>query len=128
MKGVYALLIKFNRDSVIKIGSLGEHLFKKGLYSYIGSAQNNLEKRVNRHLSNNKKLHWHIDYLLSDKSTKIIKIFYNNKNKIDECRIAKALLNNQSIKGFGCSDCNCFSHLVRINNEESLLKLGLVEL
>ena len=39
--------------------------FKKGCYGYMGSALNGLEQRVRRHLSTQKKLHWHVDYLLA---------------------------------------------------------------
>ena len=38
----------------------------------IRSALNNLDKRIQRHKSNQKKMHWHIDYLL--KKAKIIDV------------------------------------------------------
>lgn len=115
MKGVYVLLIKINKNIQQKIGSLGKINFKKGLYAYVGSAQNNLEKRVKRHLSNNKKTFWHIDYLLSNKFAKVSKVFYKKANKSEECRIANKLAGNP-IQNFGSSDCNCKSHLVKIKN------------
>ena len=43
---------------------LSEFLLKKGIYIYTGSAKKNIDSRIKRHLSNSKKLHWHIDYLL----------------------------------------------------------------
>jgi Uri superfamily endonuclease len=116
MKGIYILKIKLKNNIILKIGKLGNIKFNNGYYYYIGSAQNNLENRIKRHLRKNKKFHWHIDNFLKDKNTKIIKIHYNNKNKDNECKTAKILLKKGiPIKRFGCSDCRCISHLIKIN-------------
>jgi Uri superfamily endonuclease len=110
MKGIYALLMKVSNDSMISIGKLGELKFKAGHYIYIGSAQNGLEARINRHVREQKKLFWHIDYLLQ--SAQITDIYYNERKKEEECSLAnnfsKELI---AINGFGASDCNCISHL-----------------
>ena len=110
MKGIYCLIIKVKTDIIQKIGALGKIKFKKGIYVYIGSAQNNLEKRIKRHLSKKKKIRWHIDYLLQKASiTKVI--LCETADKI-ECAIAQALSRQfDSIPGFGSSDCRCKSHL-----------------
>lgn len=116
MKGIYILKIDLKKDFLIKIGALGKILFKKGTYLYIGSAQNNLEKRISRHFLDpkEKRLHWHIDYLLKNKNTELKKAFYKELDKKHECILAKKLSkDNNSIKKFGCSDCNCKSHLIR---------------
>lgn len=63
MKGCYCLVIKNDETTKIKIGKLGRLDFKKGYYVYVGSAMNRLESRLKRHLSNKKKMHWHVDYL-----------------------------------------------------------------
>lgn len=77
MKGSYCLIINVEKDTKIKIGKkLGIINFKKGCYVYVGSAMNSLESRVKRHLSDNKKKHWHIDYLLLNKNSKIKKNIY----------------------------------------------------
>ncbi|MDP3027644.1 MAG: GIY-YIG nuclease family protein [Nanoarchaeota archaeon] len=126
MKGIYLLIIKTNKNLQLRIGSLGRINFGKGLYVYAGSAQNNLEKRVSRHKSKNKKVFWHIDYLLKNKSAKVIKVFYKKANKTEECKIAKKLNESEiPIKEFGCSDCNCKSHLFKIKNIKNILKLGV---
>ena len=66
MKGCYCLIISMKKSDKLKIGNLyQDHKFKKGYYVYIGSAMNSLVARINRHLSDNKKIHWHVDYLLS---------------------------------------------------------------
>jgi len=118
------LVIELKKDSLIKIGALGRIKFRKGLYCYVGSALNNLEKRVQRHLSSNKKLHWHIDYFLLNKNTSIKKIFYKQSNKREECQIARFVLKNStgSIENFGCSDCKCKSHLFAITRYDFLEK------
>ncbi|MBQ6099531.1 MAG: GIY-YIG nuclease family protein [Methanobrevibacter sp.] len=110
MKGCYCLIIHLNQANEIKIGKrLGKINFKKGYYVYVGSAMNSLESRLNRHLSDEKKLHWHIDYLL--KKGKITEIIYN-KNKKVECELSQYLSTQaEGIRDFGCSDCDCESHL-----------------
>ena len=79
MKGSYCLIIDISRDIKQGIGKMGELNFKKGLYIYVGSAMNNIEKRVERHIKTskgrNKILFWHIDYLLSNRNVKIRKIY-----------------------------------------------------
>ncbi len=123
MKGVYVLMIKLDKDVNISVGSLGLINFSKGSYAYVGSAQNGIKQRVNRHLSNNKRLHWHIDYLLNDDNASVIKIFYKESGKEEECQIAKLLLlTEEPVINFGCSDCKCSSHLFKLNNP---LELGM---
>ena len=118
MKGIYILLIKISKNMQEKIGSLGRIKFDKGIYAYVGSAQNNLEKRISRHLLKNKKKFWHIDYLLNNTAVKILKIFYKKMGKLEECKIAKKLSKTEYlIPNFGCSDCDCKSHLFRIKNQ-----------
>jgi len=110
MKGSYVLLVNLNADKSIKIGKLGKLYFKKGFYAYVGSAMNGLEGRINRHLRSDKKLHWHIDYLL--KNAEIIDVFYKETKQKIECDIAKIFDEKlENINLFGCSDCKCKSHL-----------------
>jgi Uri superfamily endonuclease len=117
MKGSYLLLIKLNKDFLISIGKLGKKRFSQGYYLYVGSALNNIEKRINRHLKKDKKIHWHIDYFL--KYGKIIRAFYKENDISEECIIAKNLKKSlYPIVDFGCSDCNCKSHLFYGSYEE----------
>ncbi len=114
MKGIYLLEINIAHSQVIEIGALGKIKFNKGTYFYVGSSQNSLESRVARHISKSKdkKKHWHIDYLLSSNFVKIKRIYYFRSDKSGECKLAKKLSQYyDSIVGFGCSDCNCNSHL-----------------
>ena len=87
--GIYNLIIQLSKDKEIKIGRLGTFIFPEGFYIYTGSAQNGLERRINRHLSSSKKFHWHIDYLLSYARTiKVLKYFRGRK---DECRLNRMI-------------------------------------
>lgn len=117
LKGVYILLIRINRDVLVKVGSIGEIYFCKGFYAYVGSAQRCLDKRLARHLKKRKRNFWHVDYLLSDESVSLVNFFVKtNAAKSEECSIAKKLGEiGFPIKNFGCSDCDCNSHLFRIN-------------
>jgi len=129
MKGIYLLLIGLNKNIKINIGSLGNRSFKKGEYLYVGSAQINLKKRIKRHLSDKKRIYWHIDYLLSLDSVKIKKVYYKKISSENECIIARTILkNSQPIKGFGCSDCKCVSHLFKIKLKNILRELNFKEL
>jgi len=107
----------------IKVGSLEERLFKKGYYVYIGSAMNSLIPRIKRHLSHEKKIHWHIDYLLSNENSNIKEIIFNISEKRIECELAKLISKNgEEIAKFGCSDCECDSHLIYFNEYQNCLK------
>ena len=120
MKGSYCLIINVKKDTKIKIGKkLGVINFKKGCYVYVGSAMNSLEARVKRHISDNKKKHWHVDYLLLNENTEIKKVYTKESNEKLECKIANKLIENEdSIANFGCSDCRCKSHLIYFENSK----------
>jgi len=108
------------------VGSLGSLKFNSGLYAYIGSAQNSLEKRVIRHLRRDKRIFWHIDYLLNSERAEILEIFCKNAPKERECETAKAIMGfGEPVIGFGSSDCGCRSHLVKLGDYEGLK--GLME-
>lgn len=120
MKGCYCLIIEVKKNQHLKIGKKLEIDFKRGYYVYIGSAMNSLESRVKRHISKTKKLHWHIDYLL--KSNEIIEVIYNLDKKV-ECDISQQLArSNTFIKDFGCSDCDCESHLYYFKSKKEAIE------
>jgi Uri superfamily endonuclease len=113
MNGAYLLIIKVKKPNKIKVGKLGKIEFEKGYYVYVGSALKNLEKRVERHFKKEKKIKWHIDYLLASKFAFLeFAIVFSSKKKI-ECKISRLLekFANSLIKNFGSSDCKCKSHL-----------------
>jgi Uri superfamily endonuclease len=112
MKGTYCLLIKCHRDIEKSIGKLGIIRFARGYYLYIGSALNNMEKRISRHLLKRKNKFWHIDYLTCDSSIRIEKIYIIEDPVRLECRKAEGFAEAmEAVPGFGSSDCLCRSHL-----------------
>lgn len=108
----YVLIMELLNDTQIVVGKLGVILFKKGTYIYVGSAPS--EKRLERHLRKNKKLFWHIDYFLE--KAHITSIY---KVEGRECDVAQNI-DLPCIKGFGCSDCTCLSHLFYGDLPESI--------
>jgi Uri superfamily endonuclease len=110
MKGIYVLLIEVDAPKEILIGKKRRFIFQKGFYGYVGSALSGLEKRLGRHLSSAKRLHWHIDHLLN--TAKIRSIICAETGERKECLAARALSRRlPPVAGFGCSDCTCRSHL-----------------
>ena len=79
-QGVYALIIKNNKETSLQIGQLGTYLFLKGFYIYVGSAlgktSTSLEHRLKRHLSSIKKMFWHIDFLLNCEDVNIVAVLF----------------------------------------------------
>ena len=117
-KGCYTLVISLRKSQWLQIGKLGAARFPRGTYSYTGSAMGGLGARISRHLTKrNKKIHWHIDYLLRAPETRVTKVLIypaTRKECLQNQRIA-ALPNAKVImKGFGASDCTsgCASHLI----------------
>jgi hypothetical protein len=62
--GAYILLIFLPEQQSTRVGSLGEIDFVPGWSAYVGSAMRGLRSRISRHLKRDKKIFWHIDYLL----------------------------------------------------------------
>ncbi len=129
-KGTYCLCINVNKDKAIRIGALGEIEFALGRYIYIGSALNSLYPRLDRHLKHSRGehevTHWHIDYLLKDPVSSIESIYMYDDGKKRECTIAaKISEHGNPTQKFGCSDCNCKSHLYKVDCFEFVEKMGM---
>ena len=90
------------------MGRLEEVSFKEGVYIYIGSAKGCLEARLQRHLRKEKRIFWHIDYLLENKKAKIF------------CQDPTTEIIK---KGFGSSDCKCLTHLFFIKDKKKTEKI-----
>jgi Uri superfamily endonuclease len=112
--GVYQLLLHVDRPVSVRIGRLGRFAFPAGWYVYTGSAMGGLEARIARHGRRRKRLHWHIDYLLT--KARLIDVVMTPTRELIECvrnREALALPGASVIvPRFGASDCRCRSHLV----------------
>jgi len=109
----YQLHIRINKDIRIVAGALGSCNFVAGDYVYTGSAKRNLAARIQRHLSDHKKLRWHIDYLLAHPAVEIVEV---ETSAIPECQWNQMLSGTVPCSGFGASDCrrHCGSHLKKI--------------
>jgi len=112
-RGTYALVITLGVGLRLRIGKLGIHNLPHGYYVYVGSALGGLASRLRRHLRSEKRLHWHIDYLL--RQAAVAQIWYAIGPDKLECKWNVILRNfpgaTPSIPGFGASDCRCSSHL-----------------
>ncbi|MBD3311877.1 DUF123 domain-containing protein [archaeon] len=116
MKGSYCLVINVSEKVVLRVGALGKLSFKV-CYIYVGSALNSIEKRVERHFSKDKNLHWHVDYLLGGEGVFLHKVFYKELDNKEECIVAGLVSNHvRGVEGFGCSDCSCNSHLFKVSD------------
>lgn len=109
--GCYLILLELAEEKKIEIGSLGERKFPRGWYVYCGSAKKNLLSRVNRHLRIRKGMHWHLDYLRKEAKS-ATGIPFRTQDAIEH-PLAKSLakIADWQVDGFGCSDCQCESHL-----------------
>jgi len=127
-KGTYCLLFEIDTLS-FKVKSGKQFSLKKGVYVYVGSAfgSGGLRKRLSRHLKKEKKKHWHIDFISTDNSFKVLEIWIIEDKKV-ECSLANLISETEkTIIGFGSTDCNCPSHLFRVSEIEKLRKRLLEE-
>jgi Uri superfamily endonuclease len=114
--GAYQLILRLSRPVVVEVGALGSHAFPSGSYIYTGRASKYLSKRIARHQREDKKLRWHIDYLLQQAQIERIEVYPGKA--AEECTIndetARALRGIFPVNGFGSSDCRCASHLMLV--------------
>ncbi|MDY6904760.1 MAG: DUF123 domain-containing protein [Thermodesulfobacteriota bacterium] len=92
-----------------------------------------MEKRLQRHFRREKRIRWHIDYLLAGRSVKLQTALCKAADKDEECRIADVLKEKAmpvngpgGLRGFGASDCSCKSHLFAL--PAALSKQGIAGL
>ena len=136
--GVYIMVMHLDHELDLEIGSKGMMHFNAGYYMYVGSAKANLTKRIERHKRKRKKMHWHLDYFrghckmiagvpirtsgLPLESWSLTHEPYPSMpsmpdpNDVDvsvECALADAVraISEWDVPKFGCSDCDCTSHL-----------------
>lgn len=110
-KGTYILVLYMGKGRFTQIGRLGRIRFKKGWYTYVGSAfgPGGLMARIKHHAMPKTTFHWHMDYLEAD----IREIWISGPGARLEHEWADFLNKTaaDNIPGFGCSDCRCASHL-----------------
>ena len=118
-RGGYVLILALDAKKNIQVGSLGVVSFLGGFYAYLGSALGGFKSRMNRHLTEDKKPKWHIDYLLSEAN--VLQVILCETERRLECLLSRTLINEFScVPGFGCSDCRCKSHLYFANDRHHL--------
>jgi len=116
-KGIYCLVVK-NPACTVEIGALGPVSFLAGWHGYIGSALGpgglvRLERHLRLAEDRDKRPNWHIDYLLSDPRFSMAYAVSAPTAERLECRLAAALARGGTgVDRFGCSDCDCPSHLL----------------
>ncbi len=116
-KGSYVLVAFLAFEKPIAVGKLGAFSFPFGFYAYAGSAfgPGGLAARVGHHLKESRKPHWHMDYFRKHACMKQV-WFCRGKNCSEHdfaCALSRLEGSPTPIKGFGCSDCICVSHIYR---------------
>ena len=122
-RGSYVMVVTLHADKQFEVGALGPLDFRSGMYFYVGSAKGGLDQRISRHMSEDKPLRWHIDYLTVNAD--VIDAYVSYPDAVPECDLAKYAVEvgmEQSHKGFGCSDRRCRTHLFE-GDERSLSRL-----
>jgi len=126
-KGVYTVLVSVRSSALVRVGKLGQFEFF-GLYAYTGSGQGrgscSMNGRVSRHLGlrREKRVRWHIDYLLAHSQTHVEGATLSSTNlRSKECLVSRNIFSltksTPPVIGFGSSDCLCESHLARLKGE-----------
>ena len=135
--GVYIMVMHLDHELDLEIGSKGMVHFNAGYYMYVGSAKANLTKRIERHKRKRKKMHWHLDYFrghcemiaavpirtsgwplegwsLTHEPYPSMPSCPDPDVEVSvECALADAVraIAVWDVPKFGCSDCDCTSHL-----------------
>jgi len=121
--GAYALILRSRSTGKAQIGRWRQVDLELGYYIYVGSAfgPGGVQARVSRHCRLTKSNHWHIDYLREFASP--VGAWYSHESNRLEHRWAQVLCEMSgmsSIRGFGCSDCKCHSHLFQTSTAPDL--------
>jgi Uri superfamily endonuclease len=121
-KGIYCLVFK-NPACTVRIGALGSLPFAAGWHCYTGSALGpggllRLERHLYLATHRDRRPTWHVDYLLTDPRFRVVYAVYAQTQERLECQLAAALARGgPGVEKFGCSDCNCPSHLLYWSRE-----------
>jgi Uri superfamily endonuclease len=129
MGGTYALLFRLAHKKKVQIGRLGAFTFERGDYVYIGSAfgAGGLRARIERHLRQRKRKHWHIDSLLTH--ARVTGIIYATERDSLEHRWSQAASQMRGatipVRRFGASDCGdgCAVHLIQLDCKINVAQL-----
>lgn len=125
--GTYVMLLHSSTTCVIRVGRWGQLAVVPGWYLYVGSAfgPGGLRARVGRHCRGAARAHWHVDHLRA--VTAPAGIWYSDSTQRLEHVWAVALAGLRGarpVRGFGCSDCQCASHLVQFAGRPRLARFA----
>ena len=128
-KGIYTLILRLDVPKDIRIGALSIITFQPGYYIYAGSALGSGGlSRVSRHIrffrERYRKAKWHIDYLMEE--AVLEKTVCAETDMRLECVLASGIAGD-SVLRFGCSDCDCASHLFYRKEEPTKEILAVFE-
>jgi Uri superfamily endonuclease len=122
--GTYTLVVEVREATTTTVGALGQVHLAPGWYAYTGSALGaGGFERVRRHrelaAGERDTRHWHVDYLLGAAESRVDCVV-RSAGLDAECLVARAV-DGDPVPGFGCSDCDCDSHLAYAPERARLL-------
>lgn len=112
--GTYAVVFRNDKEARVRVGRRGYLIIQPGYYIYVGSAfgPGGVSARVARHFREEKTKHWHIDYIREFVTPLLAWCSYDDVHLEHVWAESMMSMKNVSVvKGFGCSDCKCESHL-----------------
>ena len=110
--GIYLIVARLPCPASLRVRSGRVFGLAAGYYGYAGSARSGLAPRLARHLRQDKRHHWHVDFLLARAGVSAIVCGVTTEKL--ECDFARRLAAGlRAVPGFGASDCGCPSHLFR---------------
>lgn len=118
--GLYVLILRVDSSINVRVGAIGKREFRPGYYAYCGSARRGLSARLKRHSIRRKKKRWHIDYLTTRREVALESVETVSLADLTECGLNARIMGLPSaepVRGFGCSDCGCVSHLAFLGVE-----------
>ncbi len=128
-RGSYMLVLHIARSRSLAIGDLGKISFRKGYYIYIGSAEEQLSRRIDQHRRTGRRPARHIDYLREQ--TEWVEALSIRAQEALTCVLADemARIAGWSVSRFGTSGCGCPAHLfgMTTNPLQSPAFIDLVE-
>lgn len=121
--GSYAMLFRCAEAGLVEAGRLGALRLEPGYYIYCGSAfgPGGVRARTAHHRAISRRPHWHLDYLRP--RLQLLEIWYTFDKAPREHQWSRQLVQlrgaSMPYRGFGASDCHCYSHLVRLGYKPS---------
>ena len=121
--GTYVLILRSDDRKTLQIGKRGPLDIAPGYYVYVGSAlgPGGVLARVSRHCRSVISKHWHIDYLRAH--TALVSVWFcYSPVRLEHAwaGLVATLRGTRPVTRFGCSDCDCATHLYFLSREPEL--------